>query len=190
MSIWRSASRRDTLCARSGRWLTRFSPAPMPSSMRFTPITMLLWLSLLQYCGTSRALSQIQYRRNLGRARNSQAWDEFRKLGYWASGCATDALFGQCGSWISKSLPADQASGTTACCLHADFGLKWTVLSLRGPVHGAFREQYWDYNRDGLRQHHVNHLTSVCLHLKASQRTQCRWKSVNRLNENKGLTAN
>jgi len=43
---------------------------------------------------------------------------------------------------------------------------------------GPARASSCDYNRDVLRQHHVNHSTSVCLHLKASQRTQCRWKPV------------
>lgn len=69
------------------------------------------------------------------------------------------------------------------------FGRDSVAPLLTWPVQGPVRGRFCDYNRAGLRQHHVNHSTSVCLHLKASQRTQCRWKSVNRVNENKGLSA-
>jgi hypothetical protein len=55
-------------------------------------------------------------------------------------------------------------------------------------VQGGVRDRSCAYNRAGLRQHHVNQSTSFCLHLKPPQRTQCRWKSMNRVNENKGLS--
>jgi hypothetical protein len=57
------------------------------------------------------------------------------------------------------------------------------------PVQGGVRDRSCAYDRTGLRQHHVNQSTSFCLHLKPFQRTQCRWMSVNRVNENKGLSS-
>jgi len=83
---------------------------------------------------------------------------------------------------LLEDLLPDLVGRTTRRAAHSGIWDKRALSPLMLLVQVPFWGRSCDYNRGGLRQHHVNHSTPLCLHLKPSQSTQCRWKLPNRVN--------